>query len=112
MPASEQVPLNGSVTPKPTVVEWWAFWLLLVIGVSVLGISLYGAYDHFVNIGPRLPPLDGRSLPEVQESVNRHKLIAEEARAPFLAMFDLIVSRTLLPLVTLLMGYLFGKAKQ
>jgi hypothetical protein len=68
----EQIPVNGSVVAKPSVVDWWAFWFLLVIGFAVLGVCVYGAYDLFVNIQPRLPQLEGKSLAEVQESVNRH----------------------------------------
>jgi hypothetical protein len=110
--ASLTVPGVGKVENKPTTIDWWAFVSLCFIGVVVLIMCVYGAYDLFFKLEPGLPRIRGDTLADVQASVNRHKLIEEELRAPYWSFFDLIVSRTLLPLVTLLMGYLFGKAKQ
>jgi hypothetical protein len=101
----------GGIKNKPTTIDWWAFFSLCCIGTVVLSMCIYGAYDLFFKIEPALPNLTGDTLADVQASVNPHKLIEEELRAPFWSYFDLIVSRTPLPLVTLLMGFLFGKSK-
>jgi hypothetical protein len=105
------IPEAGKVVDHVTTIDRWAFTLLCITGSLVLVFCLYGGFDYIVNIRPALPKVSGTTVAEVQNSVNQHKLIAEELRAPFWATFDLTVSRTLLPFVSLFVGYLFGKSK-
>jgi len=110
-PPPLEIPRVGSVQDKPTALDKWAFSLLCWTGITVLLFCLYGVYDLHQIIEPKLPDMKGSTVAEVQAAVNQHKLISEELRAPFLSTFDLIVTRTLMPFVTLLTGYLFGKSK-
>ena len=112
-PAITSIPLVGTLTRnKATEIEKWAFVLLCVTLGFVLLFCGFGLCDLFWKVEPALPAISGNNINEVQAAVNAHRLIAEEMRAPLAQAYDLLITRTLLPIATLLLGFLFGKSRQ
>ena len=50
------------------------------------------------------------SAAQVKDVLDVYKQIYDQYRQSLTDVFDLLVTRTVLPIVTLLLGYLFGKA--
>jgi len=53
--------------------------------------------------------LTGLSTDQVKDALNIHKQALDQWRDSLTFIFDLLVTKTALPIVTLLLGYLFGK---
>jgi hypothetical protein len=83
-------------------VAWAGGWILLVGS----GILIY-----FLRHQPALPSLAGLTAEQAKEVLNLHKQLYDQWRDSLTYIFDLLVTKTALPLVTLLLGYLFGKGK-
>jgi hypothetical protein len=99
---------GGVVDVRPTsflerwgtvFVAWGLAWMLLVASV-LLGYYLL----HL----PAFPSTTGTPA-DVKVSLDIHKEIYEQYHDSITNVFDLLVTKTVLPLVTLLLGYLFGK---
>ncbi len=60
---------------------------------------------------PPAPPEAGLSVDQLKAALEQHRVVLEQYRDSLSFIFDLMVTRTVLPLITLLLGYLFGRAK-
>ena len=77
------------------------FWML-----SVTTALLW----YYVRNMPSTPSTAGMSAAQVKDALDTHKAIYDQYRQSLTDVFDLLVTRTVLPIVTLLLGYLFGKS--
>ena len=94
----------------PTFLERWgvvflaAFsgWMIFT-GTVILIYSLWKQ--------PTSPNLTGLSADQLRDALNTHKQLEDQWRDGLNYIFDLLITKTALPLVTLLLGYLFGKGR-
>jgi len=78
-------------------------WRLLV-GSSLLGFFLWKQ--------PPVPNTSGLTPDQVKEALNTHQVLTEELQKSLMGVFDILVTKTALPVVTLMLGYLFGKRQR
>ncbi len=96
---------------RPTFLEKWGVVFVAFGGGWILLVSSV-LFAYFLWKQPLLPPpVAGASAAQVKDQVDIHKLMSGEWRDSLSFAFDLLVTRTVLPIVTLLLGYLFGKTK-
>ena len=94
----------------PSYLERWGIILLACFsGWIMLTGSILLLY--FLLKQPAPPVLTGLSADGVREAINAHKLLDDEWHDSLSYIFDLLIGKTALPLVTLLLGYLFGKGR-
>lgn len=101
----------GSVEiAPPSFLERWGVIFLACFGgwIIVTGtvILLY-----FLRSQPPSPGLAGLSPDQLRDALLTHKQLVEQWRDSLTYIFDLLITKTALPLVTLLLGYLFGKGQ-
>jgi hypothetical protein len=79
---------------------------LWMLGVCVAMLSYY--LTHL----PSTPAMTSTVKPEDYKAILEvHKTATDQFRDSFSFAFDLMVTKTILPLITLLLGYLFGSKK-
>jgi hypothetical protein len=96
----------GNATMAPldrwgTAFVWWAGAWILVVGSTLFGYFLWKM--------PGVPNTSGLSPDQVKEALNTHQVLTDELRNSLMSVFDLLVTKTALPVITLMLGYLFGK---
>jgi hypothetical protein len=97
----------GSVAP-PTFLERWGVLFLACAGGWVIAIGTTMVVYYFLK-APAVPDLSHLTPDQAQQALSIHKQLQDQWRESLTALFDLLVTRTVLPIVTLLLGYLFGK---
>lgn len=80
---------------------WWAGAWILIIGTVLLG--------YFLVTLPKLPSTANLSVDQAREVIATHQALTESLLRSIGNIFDLLVTKTALPVVTLMLGYLFGK---
>jgi hypothetical protein len=101
----------GQITiAPPTFLERWGVVFLAYAGawILVVGTSLL---IYFFWKQPALPSMTGLTSDQVTQALSVHKQLSDQWSESLTNIFDLLVTKTVLPIVTLLLGYLFGKAK-
>jgi hypothetical protein len=58
---------------------------------------------------PAPPNLSGLTLDQIRDASSIYKQTVDQSRDSLTYIFDMLVTKTSLPLVTLLLGYLFGR---
>ena len=114
--APEIVQLSASAVgtvriAPPSFLERWGFLFLAFFGgwIIVVGTILL---VFFLTHQPAAPNLTGLSSEGVRDALSSYKLLEDQWRESLTYIFDLLITKTALPLVTLLLGYLFGKARE
>lgn len=64
---------------------------------------------YYVKHLPVAPSTAGLSAAQVKDVLETQKAVYDQYRQSLTDVFDLLVTRTVLPLLALLLGYLFGK---
>ena len=113
LPQSDRV-LESSVGTlelgPPSFLDRWG-----VIFLACFGFWIIIAGSILLVFGLRsLPPdpvLTGLTADQVRDALNAHKLLTDQWRDSLTSIFDLLITKTALPLVTLLLGYLFGRGR-
>jgi len=107
--ARQQVepPPVGLAAP-PTFLERWGVILLACAGAWVLLVASIVVY-YYLQHQPQFPAVSTLAPDQMREALSLHKEQEEQFRDSLVSIFDLAVTRTVLPIVTLLLGYLFGK---
>ena len=59
-----------------------------------------------------MPNTSGLTPDQVKEALNTHQVLTEELQKSLMGVFDILVTKTALPVVTLMLGYLFGKRQR
>lgn len=76
------------------------FWMLCVTTVLLW---------YYVQHLPPTPSTAGLSAAQVKDALDTQKVVYDQYRQSLTDVFDLLVTRTVLPILALLLGYLFGK---
>ncbi len=100
---------NLEIAP-PSFLERWGVTFLAWIGGWIL-LTGTGIVAFFLAKQPPAPNLAGLSPDAMQTALQSHKLLLDQWRDSLSYTFDLLITKTALPLATLLLGYLFGKGK-
>lgn len=98
---------HASVVP-PSFLERWGVTFVTFAGgwILVVGSSIL---VYFLRHLPAQPSLAGLSAGQIRDALGVHKQLLDQSRDSLTFIFDLLVTKTALPVVTLLPGYLFGK---
>ena len=80
---------------------WWTGAWILTIGSVLLGYFLYKQ--------PSLPNTANLNADQIKEALSTYHAQSEEFVKSLTSIFDLLVTKTAMPIVTLMLGYLFGK---
>ena len=116
-PPQVTIPVSGSagignltITP-PTFLEKWGVVFVAVGGVWMLGVCIAMLWYYLTHLS--LPPDQASTLkPEDYKAIlDLHKTASDQFRDSVNFAFDLMVTKTVLPILTLLLGYLFGSKK-
>ena len=111
------IPVGGSagfgeltITP-PTFLEKWGVVFVAIGGVWMLGvcIAMLSYYLTHLSLPPAQPA--GMRPEDYQAMLGGHKTAVDQFRDSVNFVFDLMVTKTVLPLLTLLLGYLFGSKR-
>jgi len=94
----------------PTFLERWGVVFLACAGGWILAVGS-ALLIYFFWRQPEFPNVAGQTPDQIAQALNVHKQISEQWSQSLVGIFDLLVTKTVLPIVTLLLGYLFGKAK-
>lgn len=100
---------NISIAP-PTFLERWGVFFVACTGGWILLVGS-GILIYFLRNQPAFPNLAGLTADQAKDALNLHKQLYDQWRDSLTYIFNLLVTNTTLPLVTLLLGYLFGKGK-
>jgi|ERR1700719_4988561 hypothetical protein len=116
-PPQVTIPVSGSagigdltITP-PTFLEKWGVVFVSVGGLWMLGVCVAMLWYYLTHV-PLPPVLTPTVKPEDYKAIlDFHKTGTDQFRDSLNFAFDLMVTKTILPLLTLLLGYLFGSKK-
>ena len=112
-PATEAIAAGGSVQRAPaTELEEWATWIIVGLILFVLLLLSADLYHILFVIDPSLPRIAGNDPDSLAKSANMYKIAAEQLRAPYWDLFTGLLDKAIVPLITLLVGYVFGKKSQ
>lgn len=96
------------VLTPPTFLEKWGVVFVACVGCWILAVGTAMLVFYLRNL-PEMPSLSGLSADQARDALTHHKEIYDQWRDSLNQIFDLLVTKTALPIVTLLLGYLFGK---
>jgi hypothetical protein len=84
------------------ILVWSGLWVLITsTALIILFIVKLPAMPGYVNLPPE----------EFKTELANYKQLCEVFLNPIKDIFDITVTKTVIPIVTLLLGYLFGKGK-
>jgi hypothetical protein len=117
IPPQVTIPVSGSAgigqltIAPPTFLERWGVVFVSVRGLWMPGVCVAMLWFYLAHLS--LPPSQTpASRPEEYRAILEvHKTAADQLRDSMTFIFDLSVTKTVLPLLTLLLGYLFGSKK-
>jgi hypothetical protein len=114
-PQVVSIPVSGTagigdltITP-PTFLEKWGVVFVSVAGGWVLAVCAGLIWYYMHHLSP--PSATGATAADYKASLDLYKTASDELRDSLGSVFDMVVTKTILPLVTLLLGYLFGSKK-
>jgi hypothetical protein len=101
----------GSIelAPPSFLERWGVIFLAGFSGWIILTGTIILVY--FLLKQPPTPNLSGLSADQLRDALNTQKVLEDQWRDSLTYIFDLLITKTALPLVTLLLGYLFGRSK-
>ena len=112
-PATDLISAGGSVKRTPaTELEEWATWIIVGLILFVLLLLSADLCHILFVIDPSLPRIAGNDPESLAKSAQMYKIAAEQLRAPYWDLFTGLLDKAIVPLITLLVGYIFGKKSQ
>ncbi len=107
---TSEIDVGAVKTEPPSFLERWGVVFLAWIGGWILltGTALVA---YFLVHQPPSPKLDGLSGDQVKSALENHKLLLDQWHESLNNVFDLLITKTAVPIATLLLGYLFGRSK-
>jgi len=99
---------NFTIEP-PTFLERWGIVLVACAGSWILLVASI-LLVYFLWKAPAFPQMNPSSE-QMRDAANSYRMASEQWRNSLSYMFDLLVTKTVLPIVTLRLGYLFGRSK-
>ncbi len=97
-----------SIVP-PTFLEMWGVVFVSVGGAWMLIVAACMIFYYLHHMF--MPPPQTGTAADYKAILELNKTAADQFRDSLSYIFDLMVTKTILPLVTLLLGYLFGSKK-
>ena len=94
----------------PTFLERWGVIFVAWVGFWILAVST-ALIAYFIVKHPQPPVLAGLTADQSRDVLAAQKLVEDQWRESLTYVFDLTVTKTALPIATLLLGYLFGRGK-
>ncbi len=112
-PKSVTVPeigIGAVMAEPPSFLERWGVVFLAWVGgwILVTGTALV-AYS--LAHQPPAPNLNGLSSDQVKSALENQKMLLDQWHESLNDIFDLLITKTAVPIATLLLGYLFGRSK-
>lgn len=98
----------GSVKSTPYLDRWGSNFVWFAgIWVALVGSTLLW---YFLWKLPAIPVIGKDLAPDqVKVALETHQTLTEGLQKSLMGVFDLLVTKTALPVITLMLGYLFGK---
>jgi hypothetical protein len=116
-PETVTIPVAGSagfgeltITP-PTFLEKWGVVFVSVGGIWMLAVCVAMLWYYLQHLSPPPAQLPGVAPNDYRAMLELHKTATDQFRDSLSFIFDVMVTKTILPLLTLLLGYLFGSKK-
>jgi uncharacterized membrane protein len=108
IPVSGSAGIGNLAISPPTFLEKWGVVFVAVGGVWMLCECVVILWYYLHHLSP--PPMQGSGVTteEYKAMLDAHKTATDQFRESVSFVFDLLVTKTILPLLTLLLGYLFG----
>ena len=101
----------GSLQAEPpSFLERWGVVFLAWIGGWIL-VTGTGLVAWYLVHQPPSPNLNGLSADGIRSALETQKLLSDQWRESLTNTFDLLITKTVVPIATLLLGYLFGRSK-
>ena len=94
----------------PIFLERWGVIFVAWVGAWILAVST-ALIVYFIVKHPALPILTGLTAEQSRDALAAQKLVEDQWRDSLTYVFDMTVTKTVLPIATLLLGYLFGRSK-
>ena len=111
---SEQIELNDArdgvfegLQPAPFLVRWNT--IFAAVGLAWVFAVAAAALIYYLAHLPAQPSVAGMNAAQAKETLDTYTEVYNQYKQSFTDVFDLLVTRTVLPIVTLLLGYLFGR---
>jgi hypothetical protein len=102
----------GKITiPPPTFLEKWGIVFVAVAGGCILAVCACMLWYYVDHLAAPPPQTASVTADAYKTALDLYKTASDQFRDSLSFVFDLMVTRTILPLVTLLLGYLFGSKK-
>ena len=106
------VPDAGSLAVvPPTFLEKWGVVFVSVAGAWMLIIAAALMVYYLTRLAATPAQASGLNAEDYTKLLTLHKTASDQLRESLNFIFELLVTKTVLPLVTLLLGYLFGSKK-
>lgn len=74
----------------------------------VFAVAASALVYYLIHLPPQ-PSVAGMNAAQAKKTLDTYTQMYNQYRQPFTDVFELLVTRTVLPIVTLLLGYLFGR---
>jgi len=111
IPVSGQLGIGGLTITPPTFLEKWGVVFVSVGGAWILVMSACMLWYYLNHLSVPPAQVSGVKTDEYKSILDLHKAAGDQFRDSLSYIFDLMVTKTVLPLLTLLLGYLFGSRK-
>jgi hypothetical protein len=97
---------------KLTGTQWAGFRLAIGVGVIILAVIIFVGIDWIANAPnltyPDLDSVNAEDIETLSKAIEQYKTINDLAIERVKTLFDSIVVNALLPIFTLILGYVFG----
>lgn len=109
-PKTSEIDVGAVKTEPPSFLERWGVVFLGWVGGRILltGTALVA---YFLAHQPPPPNLGGLNNDQIKGALETHKLLLDQWHESLSNIFDLLITKTAVPIATLLLGYLFGRSK-
>lgn len=102
--------IGAVVTEPPSFLERWGVVFLAWVGGWIL-LTGTGLVAYYLAHQPAPPNLTGLTGDQVKSALENQKLLLDQWHESLNDIFDLLITKTAVPIATLLLGYLFGRSK-
>lgn len=116
-PQTVSIPVSGTAgignvnLVPPTFLEKWGVVFVSVGGIWILLVCVGVLIYYLSNLSLPPPLASGQKPDDYKSLLDLHKTAGAQFQDSVVFVFDLMVTKTILPLLTLLLGYLFGAKK-
>jgi len=111
IPVSGTAGIGDLTIMPPTFLEKWGVLFVSVGGLWMLGVCIAMLWYYLAHLPTPPAQLPNATAADYKSILDGHKMAIDQFRDSLNFAFDLMVTKTILPLLTLLLGYLFGSKK-